>query len=125
MNDDMQASPAQPATAPATDPVKQSAEALLTDLGLNDVSEEKKQALIGQIVALMDKEILFAVMTRLTDEDIEELERYMQETQGDRPLNEQTYEFLANKIPDLQKTIEDAMVAVYDRLKDTNTLVSN
>src|SRR6266540_1986342 len=98
---------------------------LLEDLELTNIPDEQKQELTQKVAELVDKEIMYAVMSRLTDEDVVELETLLDSQEGEEPFNDQTFQFLQDKIPNLGQLIEDSIVAVYDRLDDANTILSS
>lgn len=106
-------------------PSDQAAQELLKRLNLENASQEVKDKLLAQIADLLDQEILYQVMSRLTDEDMQALEAYLQpddsgETQSLKP---EAYEFIASRIPHLDVLIRDALVKVYDDIVTTKHLL--
>jgi cytochrome c553 len=98
---------------------------LLEDLELTTIPEEQKQALLVKISQLVDEEIIYAVMSRLTEQDIADLEQHLDESNPDKGLTDQTFAFLQERVPNLQAVIEDALLAVYHRLKETNDILAS
>lgn len=96
---------------------------LFEDLQLTNIPDEQKQALIARIETLVEQEVLIQVMSRLSDDDITALEAKLGD--GEQPLSDEAYNFIKEKVPGLDKVVEDAVASVYDRIKTTNDVLAS
>ncbi|HEY1074625.1 MAG TPA: hypothetical protein VGE59_02895 [Patescibacteria group bacterium] len=106
-------------------PTDQAAREVLKRLNMEEISDEAKERLLTQIADLIDQEILYQVMSRLSNEDITELGEFLQtdENSHEESLKPEAFNFIASKIPHLDVIIRDSIVKVYEDIVSTKNLL--
>lgn len=75
---------------------------LITELGLQDLPEDKKEQLILKIGELIQQNIILRVLNELSDKDKDEFDKVLAEENG-----EKTLAFLQSKLPNLEEIFKE------------------
>ncbi len=79
---------------------------IISELGLDGLSEERKTGLINKISALVEKRITLRLMREIDDNKTEELNELSDKS------NEAKMKFLQDNIPNMEDIIEEEIIKV-------------
>lgn len=89
---------------------------LITELGLGDLSEEKKMELVIKWGNIVQKDVMMRVLTELSESDKEELDKLLV---GNMDNYEEIYKFLEKKLPNLDDIVKEEIENFRQEMKDT------
>ena len=75
---------------------------LIKELGLEDLSQEKKDELILRIGELIQQNIVLRVLDELSEKDKEEFDKVLADENS-----EKTFAFLQSKLPNLEEMVKE------------------
>lgn len=84
-------------------------------LSLEDLPEDEKSALFDQMIDLLDKKLFLAIIERLEEKD---QKIFADMLTSENITGEEQFEFLTQKIPNLQNVIQEEIAAFKKELKE-------
>ncbi len=92
---------------------------LLQDLGFADAPDDQKQLVIQKVQQAVDDEIIFTIMSRLTDEQIERLDQEFtaHPEYDDHQKADRLVAIFKESLPDYEDIMARALDDLYNRLK--------
>jgi hypothetical protein len=89
---------------------------LITELGLGDLSDEKKMELVIKWGNIVQKDIMMRVLAELPEGDKEELDKLLI---GKGENFEEIYQFLEKKLPNLDEIAKEEIEKFRKEMKET------
>ncbi|HKL16901.1 MAG TPA: DUF5663 domain-containing protein [Patescibacteria group bacterium] len=90
---------------------------LITKLGLEELPDQKKMALINKFGELVEKRTILRLMEELKKEDAQEFEKVKEKSQEDK------MKFLRERVPNLDEIVEEEIVKVKKEIIDENSKI--
>ncbi len=89
---------------------------LITELGLGDLADEKKIELVIKWGNVVQKDIMIRVLTELSENDKEELDKLLV---GKGENFEEIYQFLEKKLPNLDEVVKEEIEKFREEMINT------
>lgn len=97
--------------------IKAQTDALLADLGFDNVDEGQKSAIVDKIQEMVDTEVLHALVSRLEDEQLASIEEVLKELDDEAEKSIRFIELIKESLPNYQDIIAKTIERLYKEIR--------